>query len=462
MQNVALLHSLIREMDAMDLFGHVYEDLCTTSAASYTVALKQNQERGFVRSRITAARRRLGSTQVFPQVLRDPSGEGLTQHNVESYRVGDPTALLLLPKIKRVAYRRASETMLQYLDWLSRNYEGESDASIATSLGRSEATIRGGRKRAIEFLIEVAHDLRHGGTTDDGELPDPLQKAANLLVEQELERAWMVLSSCKFSCEEDPRWFNIAGLVCVARGDYEDALAHLRSGLVLADEAKMRAKLLNNQGKALHNMGRLKRAQASYLRAWRLAPEGAPPLLNLLAVASERQDLQDCRYYAHKLVQLLRDGGLPMSTQKMVCERLSENPLYDWVKRTVAWKGPSRWLRRWAQIAAAVLVAMFLGLGGWAAPVEAQGFAPSAGAPRGAATLQGPAPSSPSVYQGDKGEGWILPAGPPAQSSRKNQSQPKSQGDKGEGWILPKAGKPGSWWERLMLSLQSMMSTPWD
>lgn len=419
MQNVALLHGLIKEMEAMEVFGHVYEELCGAQAQAHARAVAQGQEADFLRGLIRQVRRGQGDTHVFPTVLHDPSGEGLGSHQDATYAMGDPSALLLLPRIQRLAQERASETMLQYIGWLERSHQGHSDAAIAQDEGRSEATIRGGRKRAVDFLIEVAHDLRHGGTTVEAELPAPLQRAAELLLQERAEPAWEQLQRCAAAFPRDPRWFNIAGLVATERGALEEATELLREGLVLADEPAMRAKLLNNLGKAQHNQGRLRQAQATYLRAWRLAPQGAPPLLNLLAIASERRDLQDCRYYANQLVELLRDGDLPEATRATVYRRLSENPLYDWVRRTVAWKGPARWLRRWSQVAAALLAAVLVSAMLQAAPAQA------------ASPLQLPGVEASQVSasealgdtrQGTKGEGWI---------------QPRSQ-SKGEGWIQPR------------------------
>ncbi|MEO1268508.1 MAG: hypothetical protein AAFX99_10445 [Myxococcota bacterium] len=409
MESVDLLHSLVKEMNAMELFGQAYETLKTARADEYAQAVVQGSEEQYLRGLLRDLRRSQGATHItYSQVLHDPSGEGLGQHPSTAYVAGDPKALAMLPKVHNAAYARANPTMRQYLDWLMCSARGESDVCIATREGRSEATIRGGRKRAIDFLIEVAHDLRHGGTTCDGALPPALQQAADCLLEQALEEAQAHLTACAGRWGDDPRWFNIAGLVALGQGRYDQALHRLRQGLIMADSPALRAKLLNNQGKVLHNMGLLKQAQASYLRAWRLMPQAAPPLLNLLAVASERHDLQDCRYYANQLVELLREGHLSPTQRETVMDRLSNNPLYDWVRRTVAWKGPARWLRRWAQAAAVALVTLVLALSLSTSPSWAQdGPMRAPHVPHHVQQVSPiPTPTGAGI-QRDKGEGWV-------------------------------------------------------
>lgn len=391
MENVELLHSLVKNMGAMDLFGHVYEELHADQADHYRAARADGREEAFLRDLIATSKRTFNATRVFSTVVHDPTGEGMARAEGSAYALGDPTSLLMLPKIQRAARLRASEAMREYLAWLQRSHLGESDPVIAESTGRSEATIRGGRKRAIEFLVEVAHDLRHGGTTVEGELPEALERAAECYTDHRLEGARRALEGCRSALGDDPRWLNIAGLVATAEGEYDEALSHFKEGLVCADDIEMRAKLLNNWGKALHNLGDLEEAQAIYLRACRLAPDGAPPWLNLLAIASERRDLQDCRHYANQLIKLLRSGKLDDRQIGIVMNRLTNNPMYDWVRRTEAWRGPSRWLRKWSSAAllAMVFVGAFAALSPTDAPAEQAGFI--------------------EVSQGDKGEGWITP-----------------------------------------------------
>jgi Flp pilus assembly protein TadD len=392
MENIERLHTLIKEMGAMDLFGQIYEELRTSRVDAYDSARSQGCEDAYLRSLIEGHKKTYSAHRVFPTVLHDPIGEGLSRAQDVAYFRGDPSALLMLPRVQRAARKSASGTMVAYLTWLQRSHLGESDLSIARTTRRSEATIRGGRKRALEFLITVAYDLRHGGTTVDSELPDVLKMAADCYAGHRLEDAARILDECSDTYMEDPRWLNIRGLVEIGTDDCEAAVIRFKKGLMLADEIEMRAKLLNNWGKALHNLGRLEEAQAIYLRASRLAPEGTPPLLNLLAVASERRDLQDCRHYANQLVKLLSSGRLSDKQKGTVMNRLSDNPMYDWVRLTQAWKGPGRWLRKWsAKMAALALFA----------------FCPLA--------VTATAASTPTLEvcdvqtEGDKGEGWITP-----------------------------------------------------
>jgi len=393
MENIERLHTLVKEMGAIDLFGQVYEELHTSRVAEYGRARSEGRESAYLRRLIGDHKKTYSAHRVFPTVLHDPSGEGLARAQDAAYVTGDPTALLMLPRVQRAARHSAKGTMVDYLAWLQRSHLGESDLAIARSTKRSEATIRGGRKRAVEFLVSVAHDLRHGGTTVESALPEALKRAADCYSAHRLQDAVRILEGCAETYGADPRWLNIRGLVDIGLEEYEAAIELFKEGLVAADSVSMRAKLLNNWGKALHNMGRLERAQAIYLRACRLAPEGSPPLLNLLAVASERRDLHDCRHYANRLVKLLSSGRLSDKQKGMVMNRLSDNPMYDWVRLTEAWKGPGRWLRKWS---AKVALATFFIL----CPLALV-----------AGTLQpGQDVEVCDVEEeGDKGEGWITP-----------------------------------------------------
>mgnify|MGYP000362644454 CR=1 FL=1 len=436
MQNVEVLHSLIKRMDAMDLFGQVYEEVSTRRASDYAVAVEQKREEAFLLDVIVGCRKAQSSSQVFSMVFNDPTGEGLNQRTDAAYVMGDPSALLMLPKIKQAAHSRANDTMKEYLQWLGRSHLGESDAVIAKETGKSAATIRVGRKRAVDFLIEVAHDLRHGGTTVDGELPKPLQMAVDLMGEERLDDAWRVLQACRVHHGDDPRWLNISGLILISWDRYDEAIALFREGMTLADDVTMRAKLLNNWGKALLNADRLDQAQAIYLRANRLVPDGAPPLLNLLAVASERRDLQDCRHYSNLLAKLLSSGKLSVAQKEVVMNRLSNNPLYDWVRRTDAWKAPSRWLRKWSAAAAMVLVAAAAFLAITIAPVNtAEASSPG---------MQTMSRKSNTVNHGIN----VSPSSQikPGRTAQQSGNSDPVQGDKGEGWVKPKDDLLSLWW----------------
>ncbi len=92
MENIEELHTLVKKMGAIDLFGKIYEALHTTEVENFRNARSQGHEERFLRDLIRSHKRTYSPTCVFPAVIHDPTGEGLAFAQESAYAMGDPTA----------------------------------------------------------------------------------------------------------------------------------------------------------------------------------------------------------------------------------------------------------------------------------------------------------------------------------------------------------------------------------
>lgn len=341
--DVQTLHEVVRDQGALHVFGAVYEELLA-NPRRYDDAERGDRVRPFLESLVRDVSRKNPDSRVLPQIFTDPTQSEL-QRPAYEFAVGDPDAALLAPQILEAAQETATQKMASYLGWLRKSHEGISDEEIAAAQGVEAVTIRGGRKRAVDYLLEVAHRMRHPAMRVVGELPEALAAIAAALSEKDTETAEGLLAQTQREFSEDPRWWNLAGAHAWRLSRWDDAVRSYREALVLADEPTLRAKILNNLGAISLSRDEFDLAQAQFLRASRIAPTGVPIWLNLLSVASLRRDIHDCRFYATRLVKVLRGRDSSASERSYAAERLRTNPNYEWLKQTSAWSGIARWLR---------------------------------------------------------------------------------------------------------------------
>ena len=341
--DVQALHEIVRREDALHVFGAVYEQIVCDFAA-YQRAEDEGALSGFFTRIVRAARRKNPDAQVMPQVFTDPTGSEI-RAGAHHFSVGDPDAALMVPQVLAQAKGAATDRMVTYLRWLERSHAGVSDAEIALGEGIEAVTVRGGRKRAVDFLLDVAHRLRHPALRIDAELPCALARIAALLGSGDADEAGLLLEAARSDHAEDPRWWNLAGVHAWRGSRWDDAIRAYREALCLADEPQLRAKILNNLGTISLSRDRYEEAQGFFLRATRINEDGVPLWLNLLSVASLRRDVQDSRFYAARLVKALRSRGCTQDARAYAAQRLRENPNYAWVRKTSAWPGIARWMR---------------------------------------------------------------------------------------------------------------------
>jgi hypothetical protein len=128
---------------------------------------------------------------------------------------------------------------------------------------------------------------------------------------------------------------------------------------VFADAPSVRGRILNNLGNLAEDEGRLEEARHYWLRAHQLLPHAPTPVLNLLAAASVERSYASAQHYITMLGDLLRSAKLSPEERMYVRRRLGENPKFDWLRATDAWRaGPARWVR----VAIGLLLAFLIGL----------------------------------------------------------------------------------------------------
>lgn len=340
--DVQTLHQIVRDEGGLHVFGAVYEGIVANPDA-YVRAEGQGELRAYLTGLVRAACRKNPDARVMPQVFTDPTRSELHAADAR-FSTGDPDAALLAPRILEEARAGASEKMATYLGWLRDSHRGVSDTELAAAEGIEAVTVRGGRKRAVDFLLEVAHRMRHPAMRVDAELPEPLAQIAARLTDGDAVTARQLLADAEPEFGADPRWWNLSGVRAWRCSEWDEAVRCYREALVLADVPRLRAKILNNLGTIELSRDRLDKAQALFLRASNLAENGVPVWLNLLAVASLRRDVHDCRFYATRLVATLR-GRDRAGDRAYAAERLRSNPNYAWVRKTSAWATIARWLR---------------------------------------------------------------------------------------------------------------------
>jgi tetratricopeptide (TPR) repeat protein len=341
--DIQTLHDVVRREGALHVFGAVYEELVSDSAA-YDAASDEGTLTAFLTQLVRRSCRKNPDAQVMPQVFTDPTGAEI-QAGSHQFSTGDPDAALLAPRVLEEARREASDKMDTYLGWLEHSHAGVSDGELAVAAGIEAVTIRGGRKRAVDFLLEVAHRMRHPALRIDAELPEPLARIAALLGDGDTDHAARLLEQARSDFDADPRWWNLMGVRAWRDSEWDAAIDCYREALVLADEPRLRTKILNNWGTIELSKDRYEAAQALFLRATRITQDGVPLWLNLLSVASLRHDVHDCRFYATRLVKVLRRKERSDAERRYASQRLRENPNYAWVRKTSAWQTIARWLR---------------------------------------------------------------------------------------------------------------------
>jgi tetratricopeptide (TPR) repeat protein len=255
----------------------------------------------------------------------------------------------------RQALRRAfslaesdgNETLLRNLRWYSQRLEHRSYEAIAAEEGRPKATVRTGVARARKFLLRVVHELQQAQPAPlDGEAPAALGPLRRLWADQEVERLRLELERTRERFSGDPHWLNLAGLAAQDAGDREAARQSYERALVVADAPSVRGRILNNLGNLAEDEERLDEACQYWLRAHQLLPHAPAPILNLLAAASVERSYASAQHYITTLGDLLRAGKLSPEERMYVRRRLGENPKFNWLRATDAWRaGPARWVR---------------------------------------------------------------------------------------------------------------------
>ena len=260
-----------------------------------------------------------------------------------------------------LAESEGNETLLRNLRWYSERLEHRSYEAIAQREGRPKATIRTGVARARKFLLRVVHDLQQAQPAPlDGEAPSELAPLRRLWADQDVERLRIELERTRERFSDDPHWLNLAGLVAQDGGDREAARRIYERALVVADAPSVRGRVLNNLGNLAEDEARCGEARQYWLRAHQLLPRAPAPILNLLAAASVERSYASAQHFITTLGELLRAGKLSSEERMYVHRRLGENPKFNWLRATDAWRaGPARWVR----VAIGLLLAFMIGFG---------------------------------------------------------------------------------------------------
>lgn len=287
-----------------------------------------------------------------PQVITDASGEGLA-HNAApgAYAPGAdarPENGSLAREAWRLAHSTATGRMVDYLGWFERQQRGEALEWIAESLEIPAASVRTGVRRAKNRILELTNKLRYQQfARSPGELPQDLEPIVADYKRGDLVAMRRKLDAVAGAFGECPHWHLLDAWFHKAGDALDAAEDALREALVCADGDVVRAKVLNTYGNVLDGRGELQRARRMWQRAHALDGKAPVPLLNLLAQASERQDLADCQVYIQKIAKLRARKTLDAGAEAFVLQRLAENPELTWVRRTAVWRrGPARWLTK--------------------------------------------------------------------------------------------------------------------
>lgn len=350
---------------APETMGAAYE-LCSRAIASqadaYRRAADQGQLVGFFAG-VAARAQKTVDREVRSQVLTDATGEGMGA--AEGYmdgQVGRSEKTELVREAWRLAHSQAKGRMVDYLAWYERRQRGETASGIAESLDMPAATVRTGIRRAKHKILELTNKLRYRRfARKPGQLPEALEPVVELYKKRDLIGMQAALDELAERFAECPHWNLLQGWLHKADESYEDAEFWMREALVFADVPSVRAKVLNSLGNVYDEMGEPERGRTCWRRAHRLDEDAPVPLLNLLANASERQDLADCQYYITQLSTLRGKGSLSEGEQTFVTSRLEDNPEFEWVRRTSPWRrGPARWIKQAARGAATALAVALL------------------------------------------------------------------------------------------------------
>ncbi len=347
----------------------------------------------------------------------------------------DPAALELGRRALQRALSLASagddQTMLRNLRWYERRLAHVSYEAIARAEQRAAATVRTGVARARKFVLRVVHDLQHGQPAPlDAGGSSPLERLRELWFRQDLEGLGRALDATREALGDDPGWLNLRGLWLADRGLRDDALACYERGLLGADAAPVRTRLLNNLGNLEDDLGHPERAHHYWLRAHRLSPAAPTPLLNLLAAASVARDYASAQHYTAELAALLGSDRLDAAERAYLMSRLRDNPRLAWFRDTDAWRqGPARWLRadagrpgdlRLLAATAALLLAMLLPGLSRGAPLP--GARPDASPPAGLRLLALEADDAPAIRLARGGDSMGKPAVRPVRQNKGGDS----------------------------------------
>lgn len=232
--------------------------------------------------------------------------------------------------------------------------EKETYAAISSELSEKESTLRSWVYRMKRLLRQYAITVRSSqlGPGACAKESQVLKEAEQLVREKRLEDARLFLVRNEL---RHPAWFRLLAFVlrkqalkiafamqpvpCEERGSCadgaarvlsDDALRYVDRGLVIADDSRLRAELLNTGGAVFDQIGQYDSARGYFERAHRLAGHWPVPALNLLAMGSESHDEMYCTH----MIDVLLEMKPKLSDQDIdyVSERLRDNPELSWVR----------------------------------------------------------------------------------------------------------------------------------
>ena len=278
----------------------------------------------------------------------DPNGRPLDENGAVP---GDPNSMALAQRAmqRAVSIARAEKntTLERNLSWYAERLKHRTYEAIANDEKRIPATVRTGVARARKFVLRIVHEMQHAQPAPlSGEAPDHLEALRQLWFDQELDQLAVELERTRQDCQNDPHWLNLAGLLAADRSETAEAVRHFEQALIRTDAPSVRCRVLNNLGNLMDDVSCKDEAREAWLRAHQLVPTAPPPLLNLLAQASDDRDYASAQHYLCELAELLSAPEIEQETRGYVLQRLRENPRYRWLRETEAWmQGPARWLR---------------------------------------------------------------------------------------------------------------------